>query len=91
MGRSKGKKFAAQPHIRMAKTAICEEGNTAGEFIDNMPYLERFRWSIFVAGRRISAAIDEHRRRKGVAEGTIAPPLLNVWGLSPPTFIIEYE
>ena len=59
MGRSKGKKFAAQPHIRMAKTAICEEGNTAGEFIDNMPYLERFRWSIFVAGRRISAAIDE--------------------------------
>ena len=32
-----------------------------------------------------------HRRRKGVAEGTIAPPLLNVWGLSPPTFFIEYE
>ena len=44
-------------------------------------------------------ALLKHRRRKGGggggggggAEGAIAPPLLYVWGLSPLTFIIEYE
>ena len=41
-------------------------------------------------------ATRRNRRRKrggggGGAEGTIAPPLLNVWGLSPLTFITEYE
>ena len=44
MERAKGKRLAAtQQKIRKADKAICEEGNTAGEFIDNMPYLERFR------------------------------------------------
>ena len=44
MERARGKKVAAtQQEIWRAEKAIREEGNTAGEFIDNMPYLERFR------------------------------------------------
>ena len=44
MERAKGKRLAAtQQKIRKAEKAIREEGNKPGEFIDDMPYLERFR------------------------------------------------
>ena len=44
MERAKGKRLAAtQQKIRKAEKAILEEGDTPGEFIDSMPYLERFR------------------------------------------------